>query len=99
MNNTGSIPTPSLRLASACKALLQTLVALACCLTLLSTRAAETNQSTEGNSKARSGNPIFPGWYADPEGVVFGNNYWVYPTYSAAYDQQVFLDAFSSPDL
>jgi len=30
---------------------------------------------------------------------VFGNNYWVYPTYSAPYDQQVFLDTFSSPDL
>ena len=20
-----------------------------------------------------SGNPVFPGWYADPEGVVFGD--------------------------
>ena len=62
-------------------------------------RAAEPSQSADGNPKARSGNPIFPGWYADPEGAVFGNNYWVYPTYSAPYDQQVFLDAFSSPDL
>lgn len=48
---------------------------------------------------ARSGNPIFPGWYADPEGVVFGKRVWVYPTYSAPYNEQVFLDAFSSPDL
>jgi len=48
---------------------------------------------------AKSGNPIFPGWYADPEGVLFGKQYWVYPTYSAPYEQQVFLDAFSSPDL
>ncbi|MFY0255750.1 glycoside hydrolase family 43 protein [Chitinophaga sp. 30R24] len=46
-----------------------------------------------------SGNPVFPGWYADPEGVVFGKDYWIYPTFSAAYDQQVFFDAFSSPDL
>ncbi len=46
-----------------------------------------------------SGNPIFPGWYADPEGVIFGKTYWVYPTYSAPYDQQIHLDAFSSPDL
>jgi len=46
-----------------------------------------------------SGNPIFPGWYADPEGVVFGKTFWIYPTYSAPYNQQVFLDAFSSPDL
>ena len=42
---------------------------------------------------------MFPGWYADPEGAVFGDRYWIYPTYSAPYEQQVFLDAFSSPDL
>ncbi|RRB18428.1 arabinan endo-1,5-alpha-L-arabinosidase [Larkinella knui] len=46
-----------------------------------------------------SGNPVFPGWYADPEGVILGNKYWIYPTYSAPYNQQVFMDAFSSPDL
>lgn len=46
-----------------------------------------------------SGNPVFPGWYADPEGAVFGKRFWIYPTYSAPYNQQVFMDAFSSPDL
>ena len=46
-----------------------------------------------------AGNPVFPGWYADPEGIIFDNRYWIYPTYSAPYDEQVFLDAFSSPDL
>ncbi|NEU67573.1 family 43 glycosylhydrolase [Spirosoma agri] len=46
-----------------------------------------------------SGNPVFPGWYADPEGVIFKNQYWIYPTYSAPYEKQVFFDAFSSPDL
>lgn len=51
------------------------------------------------NDKKTSGNPIFPGWYADPEGVIFDKKYWVYPTYSAPYNQQVFMDAFSSPDL
>ncbi|HEY9510489.1 MAG TPA: family 43 glycosylhydrolase, partial [Verrucomicrobiae bacterium] len=51
------------------------------------------------NDVARSGNPIFPGWYADPEGAVFGKTFWVYPTYSARYEEQTFLDAFSSPDL
>ena len=50
-------------------------------------------------AKATSGNPIFPGWYADPEGAVFEDRYWVYPTYSARYEAQVFFDAFSSPDL
>ncbi|HEX2847037.1 MAG TPA: glycoside hydrolase family 43 protein [Chitinophagaceae bacterium] len=47
----------------------------------------------------RAGNPVFPGWYADPEGTIFDNKYWIYPTYSASYNKQVFLDAFSSPDL
>lgn len=46
-----------------------------------------------------SGNPIFPGWYADPEARIFNHEYWVYPTYSDKYNKQVFMDAFSSPDL
>lgn len=55
--------------------------------------------SNLAQSKKKSGNPVFPGWYADPEGVIFNNQYWIYPTYSAPYNQQVFFDAFSSPDL
>ena len=47
----------------------------------------------------QSGNPIFEGWYADPEGAVFNQRYWVFPTYSAPYDQQLHFDAFSSRDL
>ena len=47
----------------------------------------------------RQRNPVIEGWYADPEGVIFGERYWIYPTYSAPYDQQTFFDAFSSPDL
>jgi beta-xylosidase len=46
-----------------------------------------------------SGNPLFPGWYADPEAIIFGKTYWIYPTFSAPYEKQVFLDAFSSTDL
>lgn len=48
---------------------------------------------------ATSGNPIVKGWYADPEAAVFGKQYWIYPTYSAPYEEQVFFDAFSSADL
>lgn len=48
---------------------------------------------------ATSGNPIFPGWYADPESTVYGKEYWVYPTYSAPYNDQTYFDAFSSADL
>lgn len=44
-------------------------------------------------------NPVFSGWYADPEGVVFDGRVWIYPTFSAPYDDQVRFDAFSSDDL
>ncbi len=47
----------------------------------------------------KSGNPIFPGWYADPEGTVFNGKYWIFPTYSAPFEEQIFLDAYSSKDL
>ena len=50
-------------------------------------------------NKKLSGNPIFAGWYADPEGVILDNKFWVFPTFSAKYKDQVFLDAFSSNDL
>jgi beta-xylosidase len=56
------------------------------------------NVSAQTN-KQSSGNPLFPGWYADPEGAIFEKQYWIYPTFSAPYDKQVFLDAFSSTDL
>ena len=46
-----------------------------------------------------SGNPVFPGWYADPEGMIINGKYWIFPTYSAPYEDQVFMDAFSSKDL
>ncbi len=46
-----------------------------------------------------SGNPILPGWYADPEAAVFGDRYWIFPTSSREYAEQTSFDAFSSPDL
>ena len=57
------------------------------------------NYHTSAQTKKMSGNPIFPGWYADPEATIFNDRYWIYPTYSAPYKEQVFLDAFSSTDL
>ena len=50
-------------------------------------------------SSRKANNPVFPGWYADPEATIFGKKYWIYPTYSAPYKEQIFFDAFSSPDL
>jgi len=49
--------------------------------------------------KPRAGNPVFEGWYADPCGIIFDDLYWIYPTFSARYREQLHLDAFSSPDL
>ncbi|MFD1676374.1 glycoside hydrolase family 43 protein [Alicyclobacillus fodiniaquatilis] len=51
------------------------------------------------NNGAKSGNPIFSGWYADPEARIFEGQYWVYPTFSASYDEQTFFDAFHSDNL
>jgi beta-xylosidase len=48
---------------------------------------------------ATSGNPVFEGWYADPEGIVYGDTYWIYPTYSDKYEKQIRFDCFSSKDL
>ncbi len=66
-----------------------TLIAIAC--------SPQLNRKSV--TKQTSGNPVFPGWYADPEGAVFNNQYWIYPTFSAPYEKQVFMDAFSSADL
>lgn len=68
-------------------------------LVLLLFLAVYTGLAFAQTTQKTSGNPIFPGWYADPEGIIFDNRYWVYPTYSAPYNEQVFFDAFSSPDL
>ena len=47
-----------------------------------------------------SGNPLFNGeWYADPEIVVLSNKYWIFPTASKPFREQVYFDAFSSEDL
>lgn len=55
--------------------------------------------SASAQQKETSGNPIFPGWNADPEAKIFNHLYWVYPTYSAPYEEQVHMDCWSSPDL
>ncbi|WP_020620474.1 glycoside hydrolase family 43 protein [Paenibacillus daejeonensis] len=49
--------------------------------------------------KRTSGNPVFAGWYADPESRIFAGKYWIYPTWSAPYAEQKHFDAFYSEDL
>lgn len=72
---------------------------------VLATAAVSTNLATvnaapdKKDDKPKGNNPVFPGWYADPEGIIFDDTYWIYPTFSAPYEQQVHFDAFSSPDM
>ena len=72
-------------------------IRLSICFLLL---LAQTSYAqTPVKPKTTSGNPVFPGWYADPEVALFGKQYWIYPTHSVKYNEQVYMDAFSSPDL
>ena len=61
--------------------------------------AACASPQTPPTEAPTSGNPIFEGWYADPEGIVFDDEYWIFPTYSDDFEKQLHLDAFSSKDL
>ena len=46
-----------------------------------------------------SGNPLFPGWYADPEIHCFNGRYYVYPTTSRPFAEQTTFECWSSADL
>lgn len=48
---------------------------------------AKAQTGNVSDSASWSGNPIIKGWYADPEGTIFGSRYWIYPTYSDDYGQ------------
>ncbi|KAI1074907.1 carbohydrate-binding module family 66 protein [Whalleya microplaca] len=56
-------------------------------------------QAVPDYTTAEAGNPFVDGWYADPDTAIYDGLYWVFPTASYAYEQQTYLDAFSSPDL
>jgi beta-xylosidase len=45
-----------------------------------------------------TGNPIIPGYYADPEIRLFQGRYWIYPTTDDS-PREAYVEAFSSPDL
>ena len=63
------------------------LIAVAACALLLAPLAHPAAQRADPGRKAQglSGNPVFDGWYADPEAIVYGTDYWVYPTWSDEY--------------
>ncbi len=50
-------------------------------------------------AKITSGNPVLPGWYAAPELHAFQGRYYIYPTYSAPFEEQTFFEVWSSSDL
>lgn len=60
---------------------------------------ASCGQSGKKEEVVKAGNPIFEGWYADPEGIIYDDTYWIYPTWSDLYENQIFFDCFSSKDL
>lgn len=72
---------------------------LSLCMAALLVPGSKLVHAQNATPKISSGNPVFPGWYADPEATIFDKQYWIYPTYSAPYNKQVFMDAFSSTDL
>lgn len=56
--------------------------------------------SSDKQEPVFSGNPLFNSeWYADPEIAVFDDEYWIFPTVSAPFKDEVYFDAFSSKDL
>lgn len=50
-------------------------------------------------NKSFSGNPVIPGWYADPEGIIIEDEYWIFPTWSDHYGASVTGVAFSAQQL
>ncbi|AHM61150.1 glycoside hydrolase family 43 [Flammeovirgaceae bacterium 311] len=67
---------------------------------LITSCSIQTEQQQELSEEVESaGNPVVEGWYADPEAAIFDDTYWIFPTYSARFENQVFFDAFSSKDL
>ncbi|PNP54466.1 hypothetical protein THARTR1_05023 [Trichoderma harzianum] len=73
------------------QALLVTLWSSSSCLAAAS--------KTPDFATSEAGNPFVDGWYADPDTQFYNGEFWVYPTASRPYDEQTYLDAFSSPDL
>lgn len=56
-------------------------------LTLVTCTAITLAQTPNAELKkqGRAGNPVIEGWYADPEAIVYGDTFWIFPTYSDHY--------------
>lgn len=66
---------------------------------LSSLLTAYTCAFAQDKSIEKSGNPVFPGWYADPEAIIFDDTYWIYPTFSDDSGQFTQPTAFSELQL
>ena len=51
-------------------------------LCLLFTPGSAQSIRKEFKDKGYSGNPVIEGWYADPEGILYGDTWWIFPTWS-----------------
>jgi beta-xylosidase len=60
-------------------------------------KCKQTNPTVD--EEIYSGNPIIKGWYADPEGIIFDNTYWIFPTYSDHYETPDTSAIFSESQL
>lgn len=69
------------------------------CLAVLLFIVSCGHKSNTTKNKTFAGNPVFPGWYADPEGIIFGDEYWIYPTYSDDYESPDRSSGFSEEQL
>lgn len=68
-------------------------------LTVVLALAFATLAGFAQNKKPMSQNPVIDGWYADPQIRIYGDTYWIFATYSHDFDDQTFMDCFSSKDL
>jgi hypothetical protein len=68
--------------------------ALLALLAVLTTshRLAAQKPNADLKKQGQAGNPVIEGWYADPEAIVYGTKYWIYPTYSDDYPEPRPLD-------
>jgi hypothetical protein len=74
-------------------------VSLAAAALLSTSYASILPRAVPDFQTSEAGNPFLDGRYADPDNEFYNGEYWVYPTSSYRYEEQTYLDAFSSPDL
>jgi beta-xylosidase len=63
---------------------MRVLLAFVVAVSLLWSAAAQ-EPNAQLKATGVSGNPVIKGWYADPEAIVYGDTYWIYPTWSDDY--------------